>query len=258
MTFSILSWNIWHLNQIEGRNRLDRLLQELKIVIDHYQPDCIALNEVIQIAHNETPPVVAYLQKLGYGYTHCAKMDHMGNYWMSGVVLASRFKLTKRQRHIISKNGSAARQGYPGIDKEIISASVSIPRGFNVRIIVAHPSATIDSVKQHKVGMKSLERLVRSDEYKQNTIVAGDMNEWRFIPGSFRSRVKDAMNSQTGSMFSPTWRHNAHRFTPLRLNLDYIYWCKASGLQLENFKVLSSNISDHQPLLATFTYAGEA
>lgn len=252
MTFSILSWNIWHLNQIEGEARLDQLLQELKRLVDEHKPDCIALSEVIQLSESRTPPVTDYLQKLGFTYNHYSKMTHMGDYWMSGVAICSRFKLSDKQRHVISKNGSAARHGYPGIDKEIISSAISM-QGVELRIIVAHPSATVDSIKQHRIGMKNLEELIRSEYFGQSTLLLGDMNEWRLLPGSFRSRVKDMMNVRTGSMLTPTWRYNAHRFTPLRLNLDYLYWSKMGNLQLKDFTVLLSDVSDHRPLLATFT-----
>jgi endonuclease/exonuclease/phosphatase family metal-dependent hydrolase len=252
MTFSILFWNVWYTNQTGSDEKLARLLQELKRLNDLYQPDCIALNEVVNPSKNKLPPVVEYLRELGYSYNHYSKMAHISDYWMSGVVLSSRLKLKDQKSHIISKNGSAARYGYPDIDKEIISAAIALPDGPDMKIIVAHPSATIDSVKQHVVGMRSLEKLIRSESFTQNTLLLGDMNEWRFIPGSFSSRMQDVMHAKTGSMTNPTWRYKAHRFTPLRLNLDYVYWSKRSDISLKNFKLLSSTVSDHQPLLAVF------
>lgn len=255
MAFSILTWNVWYLNQIENKTRLKRLLQELKSLIDQYQPDCIALCEAVQPLDQQSPPIIEHLEKLGYSHHHYARMAHIGDYWMSGVVLSSRFQLSNKQRHVISKNGSAARYGYPGIDKEIISVAISIPQGPNMQIIVAHPSALIDSIKQHVAGKRSLEKLIHSEPFTQNTILLGDMNEWRFLPGSLRSRARDIMYARTGSILNPTWRHNASRFTPLRLNLDYIYWSKQSDFYLKDFKVLSSKVSDHQPLLATFKYS---
>jgi endonuclease/exonuclease/phosphatase family metal-dependent hydrolase len=254
MTFSILFWNVWYINQIEGDEKLNRLLQELKRLHDQYQPDFIALNEVVQPSKAPFPPVIEYLQKLGYDYNHYAKMAHISDYWMSGVTLSSKFKLKDQQKHVISKNGSAARYGYPDIDKEIISAEIVLPDGPDVKIIVTHPSATVDSVKQHMVGMRSLEKLIRSEPFAQNTLLVGDMNEWQFVPGSFRSSVRDVMHSRTGSILRPTWHHNARRFTPLRLNLDYVYWSKESDFYLKDFKILSSNVSDHRPLLATFQH----
>jgi endonuclease/exonuclease/phosphatase family metal-dependent hydrolase len=254
MTFSILIWNVWYTNQTEGTDKLDQLLKELKRLTEQYQPDCIALSEVVQPFKDKLPPVVEYLQGLGYKYNHYANMAHISDYWMSGVALVSRVKLKDQQRHVISKNGSAARYGYLGIDKEIISAAISLPNGPDMKIIVAHPSAPIDSVKQHIVGMRSLEKLIRSEPCTKNTLLVGDMNEWRFIPGSFGHRASDVMYSRTGSLLHPTWRHNARSFAPLRLNVDYVYWSKQSDFSLNGFQILKANVSDHQPLFATFEY----
>ena len=254
MSFSILFWNVWDINQSDSKTKLDRLIQELEKLIKQYQPDCVALCELVQPPEYRSQPVIKYLEKLGYAHNHQARLAHLSDYWMSGVALCSRFKLTDKQRHVISKNGSAARYGFPGIDKEIISATISLPGALDAKIIVAHPGAIPDSVKQHRVAMKSLEKLVRSEPFTQNTLLMGDMNEWRFIPGSFRHKVADIMHSRTGSILQPTWRYNAHRFAPLRLNLDYIYWGKQGNFLLKDFTVLSTKVSDHQPLLATFEY----
>lgn len=257
MRFSILLWNVWHVNQIESQNKLNQLLQELKRLSNQYEPDCIALCEVVQPSQDKTPPIVEYLQELGYKHSHYAKMAHIGEYWMSGVALSSRIKLSDKQRHVISKNGSASRHGYPELDKEIISAAIAVPEGPDIRIIVAHPSAAADSLKQNRVGIKNLTKLISSEPFTKNTLLLGDMNQWRFMPGSFRSKVKDAMHVRTGSTFNPTWRHGARRLTPFRLNLDYVYWSKASDFRLKEFKVLSSDVSDHRPILATFEYPAE-
>ncbi len=254
MTFSVLFWNVWYLNQIDGAERYGRLTDELKHLIDTHRPDFVAFCEVVRPSQEQLPPLVEYLQKLGYAHYHHANIEHLPNYWMTGVTLCSRLKISNKQRPVISNNGYAANHGYPGLDKEIISATIALPEGPDVNIIVAHPSATIDSLKQNRVGMKSLEKLVRSDTYAQNTILLGDMNQWRLMPGAFRSKIADVMWSRTGSLLNPTWRYNARRFTLLRANLDYVYWSRQSDFKLEAFQVLQSNVSDHRPFLATFTY----
>lgn len=174
------------------------------------------------------------------------------DYCMSGVVICSKFKLSDKQRHVISKNGSAAKFGYPDFDKEIISATVTLPQGSKVKLVAAHPTATVDGMKPHRAGIKSLAQLMHSKPFAHDTLLIGDMNQWRFFPGSLRSQLKDLMHVRTGSFWRPTWRYNAHRFTPLRANLDYVYWSKTSDFSLKDFKVLTSDVSDHRPLLATF------
>ncbi|MGC1177106.1 MAG: endonuclease/exonuclease/phosphatase family protein, partial [Candidatus Saccharimonadales bacterium] len=242
MTFSILFWNIWYHNQVKGGARFNRLKHELKRLVDQHQPDFIALNEVVRASDDQAAPVVAYLQKLGYKYNYCANMAKLDDYWMSGAALCSRFNIDQKQRIVISKNGYAAKHGHPGFNKEAISVRATLPKGQELKIIVAHPLATVDSLKDHKVGMKSLDKIAHSETYTQNTILIGDMNEWRLIPGALRRKVSDVMHSRTGSVLHPTWRHNAYRFTPLRLNLDYMYWSKGSSFSLKDFKVLASNV----------------
>lgn len=254
MTFSILFWNIWFRNQVEGKARADRLFGELKRFAEQYEPDFIALCEVTQSSKSGRAAVLEYLQGLGYTYHHEANMVQFNNYWLSGAALSSRHKINQEQNIVISEHGYAAKHGYPGHNKEAISAQVTLPGNLAVKIIVAHPLTTTGTLKDHQAAMTKLNQLAHSKAYARNTILVGDMNEWRLIPGAFRAKVADVMHSRTGSLLHPTWRYNAHRFTPLRANLDYVYWAKDSGFTLQDFKVLSSHISDHRPLLATFRY----
>lgn len=254
MKFSILSWNIWFYNQIEGPAREKRLFDELKRLVETHEPDLIAMNEVVQSYGGDSIPALKYLDSLGYTHNHCADLGRLNDYWMSGAALCSKHRLKDPRRLVISKNGFAAKRGYPGYDKQAIGVRVAMPGKQEVRIIVAHPQATIDDLHEHKAGMRRLENLLRSKDYSENTILVGDMNEWRMIPGAFRSKVSDVMHSRTGSILRPTWRYDAHRFSPLRLNLDYVYWSKRSDFSLKDFKVLASDASDHRPLLATFEY----
>jgi endonuclease/exonuclease/phosphatase family metal-dependent hydrolase len=254
VTFSILFWNIWFYNQIEGKARADRLLGELKRFVDEYQPDFIALNEVVQSSDDGSVMVIEYLRELGYTFSHRPKLARFNDYWLSGAVLCSRHKISQAQNIVISKHGFAAKRGYPGYNKEAISAHVTLPGGHDLKIIVAHPLATVDALNDHRAAMAKLNQLVHSKDYANDTILVGDMNEWRLIPGAFRAKAADVMHSRTGTVLNPTWRHNAHRFTLLRLNLDYLYWSKHSDFALKDFKVLSSRVSDHRPLFATFEY----
>ena len=255
VTFSILFWNIWFYNLIEGEPRAGRLLKELRRLVEQHEPDLIALNEVVQSSQDGSVQVIEYLQKLGYTYTHCADPARFNADWLGGAALCSRFKMSRTEDIVISKHGFAAKRGYPGLTKKAISAQVTLPAGHDLKIIVAHPLALIDAPKDHRVAMDKLNRLVHSKEYSKNTILVGDMNEWRLIPGAFSAKITDVMHSRTGSISHPTWRYNAHRFTPLRANLDYLYWSKDSDFTLKDFKVLVSDVSDHRPLLATFELA---
>jgi len=252
MTFSILFWNLWFYNQIEGEPRAGRLLSELKRFIEQHEPDFIALNEVVQSSEDGSALVIEYLQKISYSYTHCATPGRINDHWMCGAALCSRLKISQAENIVISEDGYTSRRGYPGFTKKAISAQVALTQGHDLKIIVAHPLALIDAPKDHRVGMNKLNQLIHSKAYTKNTILVGDMNEWRLIPGAFRAKTTDVMHSRTGSVLHPTWRYNAHRLTPLRANLDYLYWSKDSDFTLKDFEVLVSDVSDHRPLLATF------
>lgn len=254
MKFSILFWNIWFYNQIEGKARLDRLLNELKRLVEQYEPDVVALSEAVRILPDKSAPVIEHLQKLGYDYSHCAHMAQLDDYSMSGVAICSRFPISQKQRIVISKNGYAFKKGYADLDKEIISVQMTLPGGQDLKVIVAHPTAPIDSLKEHRAGIENLSQLIHSKTYAKNTILVGDMNQWRLMPGALRHKISDVMRSRTGSLLHPSWRYEAHRYTPLRANLDYLYWSRQSDFSLKSFKVLASSVSDHRPLLASFEY----
>lgn len=252
VTFSILHWNIWFYNQIDDL-KLHRLLSELQRFTDQYKPDYIALNEVAQASQTKSVEVLDFLEKHGYPYNHYAHPAQLNEAWRAGAAFCSRLVINRAQDIMISPDSFAAQRGYPDFNKEAIGVDVTpFRRNQHLKIIVAHPLALIDTPKAHYVAIKNLNKLVHSSDYAKNTIMIGDMNEWRLIPRSLRSQLHSVMYSRTGSLLHPTWRYNAHRYTPIRANLDYVYWSKQSEFKLKDFKVLASNASDHRPLLATF------
>lgn len=230
------------------------MLSELQGMVDQYEPDFIGLNEVMQPTRGNPPFVLEFLKKSGYVHNHFAHPARFNDDWLVAAAFASRPEITAAKNIVVSKNGFAAKRGYPGFDKEAISARVTLPGGRSLKIMVAHPLALLDAPKDHYTAIKTLDRLLHSKEYASNTILVGDMNEWRFIPRSFRAAIADVMYHKTGSFAHPTWRHNGYRFTPIRANLDRLYWSKQSDFRLQDFRVLSSRASDHRPFLATFRF----
>jgi endonuclease/exonuclease/phosphatase (EEP) superfamily protein YafD len=124
-----------------------------------------------------------------------------------------------------------------------------------INIIVAHPLHLRPyTLKDHYQGTKTLENLVRSKEFSKNTIIVGDFNEPSFMPRAFKNNVQDIMYMQTGSKLNTTWRHNAKPKTFVRANLDQLYWTKDSVFDLDGFEIIDTNVSDHRPIFATFSY----
>lgn len=125
----------------------------------------------------------------------------------------------------------------------------------NINIIVAHLMHLRPyTLKDHYQGAKKLENIVRSEKFSKNTILGGDFNEPGFMPKALKNNVKDVMHMRTGSKQNATWRYNAKPKTLIRANLDQLYWSKDSDFSLESFEVINTNVSDHRPIFATFSY----
>jgi endonuclease/exonuclease/phosphatase (EEP) superfamily protein YafD len=256
MTFTILFWNIWLDNQIKGFDKSGPLLGELKRLSDEYKPNFMGLNEVLQATNSDKPFVSDFLKDVcGYAHSHYAPASPFTSDWLIGSALYSRHKFAIAESVPISNDTPAKRRGYAGCKLKVATARIHLGHKRSLNIIVAHPMhLRVHTLKDHYEGTANLEKLIRSEKYAQNTILGGDFNEPGFMPRAFKNRVHDVMNFKTGSKLWPTWRHNAYTLTPVRANLDQLYWSKNSQFQLTEFKVLDSNISDHRPLLATFEY----
>lgn len=256
MTFSILFWNIWLDNQLNGAARSNTLLKELERLTVQYQPDFLGLNEVLQSAQSNSPFVLEFLKDTcGYAYSHFASASPLTEDWLIGSALCSRIPFNSVQDVAISEDTPAKRRGHHGHHVKAIVANVTMPGSRSLQLVVAHAMHLRSyTLHDHYAGTASLEKLIRSSNYAKNTILGGDFNEPGFMPKSFKHSVSDVMHMRTGSRSRPTWRHNAQRLTPIRANLDQLYWTKNSEFTLKRFEIVDSNVSDHRPLFATFEY----
>lgn len=254
MVFSVLFWNIWLDNQVEGMAGTAALRNELKRIIGKYSPDIIGLNEVLQAMESDDPLIADFMKKQGYGHAYYAPSSPFDDNWMIGAMLCSRVPFSSVDDVVISEDAPAAKRGYPGHQLRAITASLAIlPDGKPVQLIVAHPHyLRPHTIREHYVGTGNLEKMVRSGQWATNTILGGDFNEPGFMPKAFKRQVADIMEFRTGSPVRPTWRHNGYRFTPIRANLDQLYWSKQAGFELMKFEVIDSPVSDHRPIFATF------
>lgn len=84
----------------------------------------------------------------------------------------------------------------------------------------------------------------------KTVILAGDLNDW------CGSTSLNTLMGKDGNALKDAWWEggNGFGFTyqgwHLRLRLDHILY--SDGLELQNVKVIDSNLSDHRPLIATF------
>jgi endonuclease/exonuclease/phosphatase family metal-dependent hydrolase len=262
MLFSILFWNIWFKNQIDGTNapRTARLLNELKRLTDKYNPDCFGLSEVLQAQQEQSPFVSEYLkQQCGFTQNYYAPSAPLNDMWVTGTALCSKLNISKAETISLCNDSFAKRNGYPGFERKAIGVTLMLKPDKALNLIVTHPiHLTSYTLRDHFAGTEKLEQLVRSEKYSRNTILGGDLNELKYMPWSFRSHVKDIMHFRTGNILNTTWHHNGWRMALLRANLDQLYWTKESFFQLAKFEVLRTHVSDHKPILATFRYGTES
>jgi endonuclease/exonuclease/phosphatase family metal-dependent hydrolase len=254
MIFSVLLWNIWLDNQNKGNTRLQKLFDELSRIIVEYNPDVIALNEVLQASSKISPEVTDFLQqKLGYTDNFFTPASPLNKDWLIGDALCSRLAVQSIKFVPISDDTPAKRRGYESCKTKAIVAKIKLSNSHMFNLVIAHPMHIRPyTLKDHYDATSGLNELVRSEGLAQNTILCGDFNEPGFMPKSFKTSVSDVLEMRTGGIFSATWRHNAYPLTPIRANLDQVYWTKKGNLRLLDFKVLSSRVSDHRPILAVF------
>jgi len=253
MQLSILFWNIWLDNQINSQKSQQKLLDGLGCIIEKYQPDCIGLNEVMQHVESSAPFVLDFLKGLGYKNNYYAPASPFSDDWLIGSSLSSRLALDSITDISISADSSAKRKGYKGYSIKAITTKVILPNNEKIGLVIAHPLCLYPhNLINHYQGTSSLRRLLQTAAFSENTIIGGDFNEPSFMPRSFKNTTSEILNFKTGTLRYPTWRHKALHMTPLRSNLDQVYWTKKGSIQLTNFEIIDSDISDHRPVLAIF------
>jgi len=253
MTFSTLFWNIWFHNQIKGEKESQKLLSELKRLVDLYRPDYIGLNEVLRASNSANPFIFDYLKnECGYEFGYFAASSQLNDDWLIGSGFCSKNKPLAISSVPICRDVPAERRGYGGSTVKAITVQIGLP-GRNINVVVAHALVLRpDTLIEHYRGTKVLENLVHSEEFSKNTILGGDLNEPGFMPKAFKNTTKDTVHTRTGSTLDTTWRHGARQKSLIRANLDQLYWSKHSDFILDTFEVIDTNVSDHRPIFARF------
>lgn len=254
--FSVLFWNIWFENKLQSETAVGHMLDEMEQLIEQYQPDCICVNEALQHILHHRPFIFEHLEKFDYNFTHFGVSSPVSEDYLIGSALASRIEPASVKILPISGDTPAKRRGF-GDDHTVKSVIAKIPLEgkAHVNVMVSHPLHLRGyNLREHFKGTRELRRILSKPEYSKNTIIGGDFNEPRLLPGSFRSRMQHTMHYRTGKWLHPTWRHKNRRLTPLRANLDQVLWTKKGNLHLRRFEIARSHVSDHRPLYAEFEY----
>jgi endonuclease/exonuclease/phosphatase family metal-dependent hydrolase len=253
MTIKVLFWNVWLENQLRGIKKSKDLLNELDKLISEYKPDCIGLNEVLKHTQDQIPIINEFLEKNGYKYHYFSHGSPFTDKWDIGSAICSRFPINNLQEIELGKNVTAEKKGHKHFPIKAIAAKIEINSKKEIGIIVAHPiNLKPSSIIDHFTHTKNLSNFIKNSDYHKNTIIGGDFNEPMYFPMSFKNRTKKYLNHRTGTKINPTWRHNSWRITPLRANLDRLFWTKNGFLKLKKFNVLNVRVSDHKPIYAEF------
>jgi endonuclease/exonuclease/phosphatase family metal-dependent hydrolase len=253
MKLKVLFWNIWLENQLKGIERSDKFLAELAEIISVYNPDCIGLNEVLKHSEHEIPLVNSLLESLGYIHHYFSRSSPFTNDWDIGSAICSKIPLKYTEEIELGRNATAEKKGHNNCPVKAIATKLDFADGIEIGIIVAHPiNLKPSTIKDHFIHTRNLSDFVKNSSYKNDTIIGGDFNEPMYFPRSFKRRTASHLQHITGTKRNPTWRHNTWRNTPLRANLDKLFWTKNGLLKLAEFRVIESHVSDHRPLYAEF------
>lgn len=253
MKLKVLFWNIWLENQLDRPEKTDLLLAELRKLIISHDPDVIGLNEVLKHSSHEIPLINRWLIDNGYVHNYFSHSSPISNKWDIGSAVCSKYSLVATQEIELGKNATAEKRGHGMHQVKAIATKIELPNSSLVGFIVAHPiNLKPSTIFDHFTHTKTLSDFVVDSDYKHCTIIGGDFNEPMHFPKSFKSRTDRHFHHKTGSKRSPTWRHNTWTITPLRANLDRLFWSRDGSLELEHFEIIESHVSDHRPIFAKF------
>jgi endonuclease/exonuclease/phosphatase family metal-dependent hydrolase len=253
MTIKVLFWNVWLENQLRGIKRSENLLNELEIIINQYNPDCIGLNEVLKHSDHEIPLLNQFLESKGYIYHYFSNGSPFTEEWDIGSAICSKYPFKNVEEIELGRNITAEKKGHFNLPVKAITAKLDLDKDLDIGIIVAHPiNLKPSSILDHFRHTKALANFVKGSDFSSNTIIGGDFNEPMYFPGSFKRLTEKQLHHKTGTKTNPTWRHNTWKKTPLRANLDRLFWTKNGLLRLVGFNVVESHVSDHRPIFAEF------
>jgi endonuclease/exonuclease/phosphatase family metal-dependent hydrolase len=245
-------WNVWYENQTDN-SRLNILEEALENFIFEHEPDVIGLNEVVKYTHNEHVPLHRKMSELGYAHAHFAQTNRINDDFTIGSSLYSKTKLSDTNTIYLGPNATAKRNGYDSFKVSAVVGSIN-KSGKIFQIISAHPiNIKPSTLKNHYQHTRKLRTHTRISDITVPTIIGGDMNEPRLFPFSIRHKLRNKFHHRTGSFANPSWRYRGQTTTLLRANLDRIFWSKNHNLVQESFLIIDTNVSDHRPIISTFS-----
>lgn len=244
--FTALFWNVWVESQF-AEHKLQLLRARLDNIVAAHQPDAFGLNEVLADKDGHSP-LLKHLEAQGYR-TFFAPFSPERNGLYSGSALVSRVTPTSITYHELGPDKYAAIRGFPGHTVKLIQAR--LPHGKqHVNMVVNYLAHLVPwNWPTHLKHHKAFRAIIRAAELQQRTIIGGDFNQLKFMPRMWGA--KSLYHRATGNLFHPTWKLIG-KIPVIQANYDNIFWTKCGTLNLQEFKILDRNPSDHTPLVAKF------
>lgn len=239
---SLLQWNIWYLEDI---NNIAKFLNENKTDIICAQELTINFDKQSYI---DTPNYLA--KKLGY-HIYFQDISFDGKDMKLANAILSKYPITKTRTVRVNREQGSG--NYDDENRAYIEAIIDI-QGVLLTVGTVHMSYT------HKFE-PSERKLIEADMLvgaiqtnKSNFILAGDLNA---LPGSkVLEKVRQGLVNCGPEYTQNTWTtkpfsYNGFEVNELDYRLDYVLATK--DINVINAKTLSTEYSDHLPILVEFS-----
>ncbi len=278
-SLKIMTWNV-HLFDL-GEWTKDKTSQAriLKFIKDE-NPDILCMQEFYWDEKTTLEPYTALIQQLGYPFVEFSKENKLkknfitnqatkGDVIFTGHAVFSKYPLRNQQRYPLTDKGYNMLSVEAVIDSSHIFCinvlhltSVGLGRN-EMSYIEEVKTKGVDAQDEHKsksllrklrdasfirAGLANrIDSLKRRMDYPQ--IICGDFND---VPGSYvYTRVKGRLSDAFVGKGIGLGRTYQHIFPTLRI--DYIFY-DADYLKVEKYKSPYIGLSDHYPVIATFSF----
>ncbi len=227
--------------------RIDELLGRLDALLSQEQPDAVCLNEVISLdTKGVRSLVISRLGKHGYK-VRFTKFSNMDDQHLVGSGMGVKGSVTYRDIEL-GRDVDAHKRGYPKQKVYAIAGKINTRAGYFYLITAYLANLVPHNWREHWRQQKRLSRHIERLKTKDVALV-GDLNEFKYMPGSLYRRLHRRFERHTGTLVRPTWRLLGKRWTLVRANYDQFLIDRGSNFEVSSFKVLEQNLSDHMPLL---------
>jgi endonuclease/exonuclease/phosphatase family metal-dependent hydrolase len=229
----IMSWNIWK----------GKLLDKVIAQIEQESPDVVCLQEVIEQDIDGKRVNIAQLlaSKLGYEFVYCKAFttDRHSPSFDIGDAILSKYPITSNSCTALSNL------------EEYEDSSVTEPRTA-VTVTIKTEIATLTIITCHLgYGEKFQETEIRNKQLdrllailpKEKTVLTGDFNS---LPDSRVVRILNNVLINTDPEQSEYSYTDMKDESHLEYRIDYIF--TTPDIIARNFKILSTDASDHSPL----------